>query len=110
MSWDDMVLGGIGRGNCSCNRGNNIPSNIVSGINNRRCDGRELLQGVAKNDCIKVFLKNSTPVKGFFAGINGGVVTLFNCDHNRVSSTSICVEDIVAVRTFSRNDCDDDHC
>lgn len=66
MSWDDMVLGGIGRGSCSCNREHHIPSNILNEIHRRRCDGRELLQGVAKNDCIKVFLKNSTPVKGFF--------------------------------------------
>ncbi|MFT8316771.1 MAG: hypothetical protein ABF651_00710 [Sporolactobacillus sp.] len=110
MGWNNVVYGG---GNCcggSPDYGNN------SGSNDSRCNGKDLLRGVSKNDFVKVFLKNSQSVKGFVADISDNILTLFNCHEHGISSTSICLDDIVAVKTFANvfdpedNDCDKHHC
>ncbi|MCL1632618.1 hypothetical protein M3N64_11885 [Sporolactobacillus sp. CPB3-1] len=104
MGWNDFVYGQ--NTGCGCNNYSNDNSNQYS----RQCDGRDLLEGVSKNDFIKVFLKSSRPVKGFFAGVSKNVLTLFDCDRNKVSTTDICLDNVVAIKTFEpRFDFDDDH-
>lgn len=115
MSWDDFMYGGRG---CGCSDNRYDPSYSNNRSSNRRddgCSGRDLIKGVSKNDFIKVFLKNSRPVSGFFAGVSKNVLTLFDCEKHakRVSTTDICLDDIVAIKTFGddfdRDDHDHDH-
>lgn len=94
MCWNNMVYGS----GCGCGNDNN-----VGGESTSPCNGTDLLEGVSKNDCVKIYLRNGSVVKGFFAGINGNTVTLFNCDRDGVSTTTICVDDIAAVKTFSKH-------
>ncbi len=108
MGWYDSDFDG-----CGCGRGGYSDDDRRSGRRNRdRCDGRDLIRGISKNDFIKVFLKSSHPVKGFFAGVSKNVLTLFDRNHRCISSIDICLEDIVAIKSFSNSfddDCDDDH-
>ncbi|MCI1883002.1 MAG: hypothetical protein LKI94_12520 [Sporolactobacillus sp.] len=92
MGWNDFVYGhGCG----------NYESESAGSRKDNGCDGRDLLEGVSKNDFIKVFLKCSDPVKGFFAGTSGNVLTLFDFKRRCVTSVDICLDDVVAVKTFS---------
>ncbi|MFX3616929.1 MAG: hypothetical protein ACE3JK_05350 [Sporolactobacillus sp.] len=103
MSWNNSNYGGnygcSNGGGCGGDYGRNDDRNR----NRDKCDGRDLIRGISKNDFIKVFLKNSQSVEGFFAGISGNILTLFNCDHRDVSSISICLEDIVAIKSFGNS-------
>lgn len=103
MSWNNVVYGGGG----SCCGGSPDYSNNRSSS----CNGKDLLRGVSKNDFVKVFLKNSQSVKGFVADISDNILTLFNCHQHGISSTSVCLDDIVAVKTFATlSDPDEDDC
>jgi hypothetical protein len=111
MGWNDFVYGQ--QSGCGC--GNNYNNSNYSRQDDRhrddrRCDGRDLLKGISKNDFIKVFLKNSRPVEGFFAGVSRNVLTLFDCEKRKVSTIDICLDDIVAIKSFGpRFDFHDDH-
>jgi hypothetical protein len=98
VSWDNFVYGQqYDRGDgCGCDR----YSPSYDRRDDNKCDGRDLLRGVSKNDFIKVFLKNSRPVEGFFAGVSKNVLTLFDCEEYKVSTIDICLEDIVAIKSF----------
>ncbi|MET1249745.1 hypothetical protein ABWW58_13285 [Sporolactobacillus sp. STCC-11] len=101
MGWNDFVYGQ--QSGCGCGNSN------IGNQYDRGCDGRDLLGGVSKNDFIKVFLKCSKPVEGFFAGVSKNVLTLFECSKHRVSTTDICLDDVVAVKSFGpKFDFDDD--
>ncbi|EST10528.1 hypothetical protein [Sporolactobacillus laevolacticus] len=114
MGWNDFVYGQQSGSGCGCG-GQNIGGNYNNNSNyntsnfSNRCDGRDLLRGISKNDFIKVFLKSSRPVSGFFAGVSRNVLTLFNCEKRRVSTIDICLEDIVAIKSFGERFDDDRH-
>lgn len=93
-----MVYGG----SCGCGNGG---SDNGSDNSNTGCNGADLFDGVSKNDCVKVFLNNAHAIKGYFGGISGNTVSLFTCDRSGISTTVICLDDVSAVRTFSRRDC-----
>lgn len=100
MGWNDMMFGGTFADPC---RVHHVHDCDIDDLHFRRkCDGRDLLRGIKKNDFIKVFLKSSRPVKGFFAGVSGNVLVLFDCEDlsHRVSTTDICLDDIVAIKSF----------
>ncbi|WP_353947823.1 hypothetical protein ABNN70_11100 [Sporolactobacillus sp. Y61] len=116
MGWDNLMYGQ----NCYNGRGispaydNGYDRKISPAFDRRGCDGRDLLKGISKNDFIKVFLKNSRPVEGFFAGVSKNILTLFDCEKRRVSTIDICLDDVVAIKSFGdafdpRNDHDHDH-
>jgi hypothetical protein len=115
VGWNDFVYGqqydrnsGYGCG-CGGNQyGNQFDRKFDRHDDRKRCDGRDLLRGISKNDFIKVFLKNSRPVEGFFAGVSKNILTLFDCERRRVSTIDICLEDIVAIKSFGDR-FDDDH-
>lgn len=101
MGWNDFVYGQQSGSGCGGNQyGNQFDRQFDRHDDRNRCDGRDLLRGISKNDFIKVFLKNSRPVTGFFAGVSRNVLTLFNCERRRVSTIDICLEDIVAIKSF----------
>ncbi|MCO7126975.1 hypothetical protein NIE88_14480 [Sporolactobacillus shoreicorticis] len=107
MGWNNFVYGQ----QSSCGYGGNSYGNQYD----KGCDGSDLLEGVSKNDFIKVFLKSSCPVEGFFAGVSKNVLTLFECGKHKISTIDICLDDVVAVKSFGpRFDFDDDrhddHC
>ncbi|MCO7176161.1 hypothetical protein ACFP7A_09760 [Sporolactobacillus kofuensis] len=117
MGWNDFVYGPQSGGSgCGC--GYNNTGNYGNGNYNNnnygnqsdygnRCDGRDLLKGISKNDFIKVFIKNSRPVTGFFAGVSRNILTLFNCEKHSVSTIDICLEDVVAIKSFGERFDDD---
>lgn len=105
MGWNNFVYGQ--QSGCGCSNNSNSYD--------RGCDGRDLLRGVSKNDFIKVFLKCSRPVEGFFAGVSDNVLTLFDCGKHKVSTIDICLDDVAAIKSFGPkfdfdDDDDDKHC
>jgi hypothetical protein len=79
----------------------------VLGIRSRdfgRCDCRDLFDDIKRNDFVKVQLKSSKSVKGFFLGVFDNVVVLFDEHNDRINSTKICCEDVVAVTSFGDRD------
>ena len=97
---------GRSRNNFS-NRINYTESNLSNQYNqsNRRCNCRELFSGIARDRFVKVLLKSSAPIEGFFLGIFNGIVILYDEKRGRVSSTTICCEDVVAVTSFGEKHC-----
>ncbi|HZG73705.1 MAG TPA: hypothetical protein VEY51_19365 [Chondromyces sp.] len=79
---------------------------ILGDRNRRRCDCRDLFRGVSRNDFVKVQLKSSESVKGFFLGIFGDVVILFDEHKGHINSTTICCEDVVSVVVFNNGNND----
>lgn len=76
----------------------------------RSCDCRELFSGISRNEFVRVQLKASTCIEGFFLGVFGDIVTLFDVEGGCISSKTICCEDVIAVTAFGeRNHCRDDH-
>ncbi|MCQ2009175.1 MAG: hypothetical protein ABF629_00025 [Sporolactobacillus sp.] len=110
MGWNNFVYGQ--QSSCGCSNGSNNSGNQYD----RGCNGQDLLEGVSKNDFIKVFLKSSRPVEGFFAGVSKNVLTLFDCGKHKISTIDICLDDVVAVKSFGPrfdfddNDDDNDSC
>ncbi|GEB76099.1 hypothetical protein [Sporolactobacillus inulinus] len=99
MSWNNFDYGNQG---CGCGRDDNNYGGDYDRRDRDRDCGKKLLEGISKNDFIKVFLKNSKPVKGFFAGVSKNVLTLFDCECHFVSTIDICLDDIVAVKSFEK--------
>lgn len=112
MSWNNSNFGG--NYGCGCNEGGGGDYGQNNDQRERGCDGRDLLRGISRNEFIKVFLKNSQSVEGFLANVSGNILTLFNCGR-QLSSIDICLEDIVAVKSFGNffekdeKDHNDDH-
>lgn len=49
------------------------------------------------------------PLKNRLAGVSKNVLTLFECSKHKVSTTDICLDDIVAIKSFGpKFDFDDD--
>ncbi|BBN98886.1 hypothetical protein [Sporolactobacillus terrae] len=93
MGWNNFVYGT--QSGCGC--GDNYGGDY--GRRDRDC-GKKLLEGISKNDFVKVFLKSSKPVTGYFAGVSKNVLTLFDCERHFVSTIDICLDDVVAIKSF----------
>ncbi|KMK74789.1 hypothetical protein [Alkalihalobacillus pseudalcaliphilus] len=92
---------------------NNNYGGYNNNYDNRRndCDCDTFFRHVSRNQFVKVFLKASKPVEGFFIEANGKEATLFDFDRKCHSVITICCDDIVAVKVSHSNDdkqCDDD--
>ncbi|MGG4264368.1 hypothetical protein [Peribacillus simplex] len=72
-----------------------------NGLNNR-CNCHELFEGITRDRFVRVSLKSSVPVEGFFLGVFGNIVTLYDCENGCVSSKTICCEDVIAVSSFNK--------
>ena len=59
---------------------NYIESNLFNQYNqsNRRCTCRELYSGIARARFVKVLLKSSASIEGFFLGIFNDIVILYD--------------------------------
>jgi hypothetical protein len=44
-------------------------------------------------------------IDGFFLGVFDDIVILYDAEDGRVSSKTICCEDVVAVTSFGENHC-----
>ncbi|GAF66887.1 hypothetical protein BTS2_3792 [Bacillus sp. TS-2] len=96
------------------NNYNNYETRGASDYNNG-CNCETFFRHVSRNQFVKVFLKASKPVKGFFIEANGNEATLFNFNEKCHSVITICCDDIIAVEVSHSNDdqkChrDDDKC
>ncbi|KMK74788.1 hypothetical protein [Alkalihalobacillus pseudalcaliphilus] len=80
----------------SCGNYGNYGDNRRRGRNND-CDCDTFFRHVSRNQFVKVFLKASKPVEGFFIEANGKEATLFDFDRKCHSVITICCDDIVAV-------------
>ena len=112
MSFCNSCNRGFNRFNQSREREREVmePVQAVQAVQpSRRCDCRELFSGISRNQFVRIQLKSSTCIEGFFLGVFGEIVTLFDVEHGCVSSKTICCEDVVAVTSFSeREHCRDD--
>jgi hypothetical protein len=66
----------------------------------RRCDCRDLFRGIARDRFVRIRLKSSTCIEGFFLGVFDDIVTLYDAEDGCVSSKTICCEDVVAVTSL----------
>ena len=71
-----------------------------------RCNCRELFNGISRNQLVRIQLKSSSCIEGFFLGVFGDIVTLFDVECGCVSSKTICCEDVIAVTSFGERE----HC
>ena len=107
--------------NCGCNRRFNQRNRVMEQHEQReergereereqpirrRCDCRELFSGIARNQLVRIQLKSSSCIEGFFLGVFGDIVTLFDVERGCVSSKTICCEDVIAVTSFGERE----HC
>ncbi|GAF66888.1 hypothetical protein [Alkalihalobacillus trypoxylicola] len=73
------------------------------GSNRGNCDCDTFFRHVSKNQFVRVFLKASKHVDGFFIEANGNEATLFDFNERCHSVITICCDDIVAVEVSHAN-------
>ncbi|WP_413379652.1 hypothetical protein [Alkalihalobacillus sp. 1P02AB] len=70
---------------------------------NQACDCETFFRHVSRNQYVKVFLKASKAVEGYYIESNGNEATLFDFDKECHTLITICCEDIVAVAVSDEN-------
>jgi hypothetical protein len=86
------------------NYGSDYGGGQYSNRNQQNCDCHDLFNDIKRNEFVKVQLKSSESVKGFFLGVFGNTVILFDEHKDRINSTKICCEDVVSVTSFGDHD------
>ncbi|KGA97340.1 hypothetical protein AJ85_02930 [Alkalihalobacillus alcalophilus ATCC 27647 = CGMCC 1.3604] len=67
------------------------------------CDCDTFFRHVARNQYVKVYLKASKAVEGYYVESNGNEVTLFDFDEECHTVITICCDDIVSVAVSQEN-------
>lgn len=96
------MFGNGGFNNRCCNNRSYNNYEYTQSEQSNRCNCQELFEGITRDRFVRVSLRSSIPVEGFFLGVFGNIVTLYDCENGCVSSKTICCDDVIAVSSFNK--------